>query len=436
MKMTRPAPQPACARVRQLVAVWLGTCLLWLSDGAVVCAQVGTELERALTVTREMPGCVSAPALRARTAQYLGRADRLAELSIEVDLQVPQFRVLRNGRLLAERRFARAPTDCSERRDALALALAIAIEQATSESRPSQPSAAVGDNADDVAGSRSTKSEVRAPQRTAADSIPDSSANSAPTAPPAALRATAAPVEKVAPAASRRTLEPQRVARERGSVPPRTADRRAKDEDHGEHGEPQQMAAREPGVPLQAAADAALTPTERPRAPVSLFGAGSVLFEALPTAAMAFSVGAELGLSPALRIGLSGLFSLPVSTPFQGGLVSTQLYGAQLTGCINAPLSMSLLLHGCAGAVGGIIEAQGERFALNLNDRMGWLAGLVRAKLEFPVAGRLSASLYADARVNLLRPELQASLPTEPARSRAVAVLGTALGVELIVRLH
>src|ERR1044072_6867111 len=68
MMMTRPA----CARVRQLVAGWLGW-VLWCSAGGA-CAQVRAELERALTVTRELPGCVGASALRARTAQYLGRA--------------------------------------------------------------------------------------------------------------------------------------------------------------------------------------------------------------------------------------------------------------------------------------------------------------------------------------------------------------------------
>jgi hypothetical protein len=169
---------------------------------------------------------------------------------------------------------------------------------------------------------------------------------------------------------------------------------------------------------------------------VSVLGGGAVLFEALPTAAAGVFAGAELALLPAVRIGLSGLFSLPVSSSFQGGTVSAQLFGAQLTGCVNTPLFASFLLHGCAGAVGGVIQASGDDFALNLSDRMGWIAGLVRARLEFPAAGPVAAGVYADARVNVLRPELQAGLASEPARTRAVGLMGAALGAELIVRLQ
>jgi hypothetical protein len=153
----------------------------------------------------------------------------------------------------------------------------------------------------------------------------------------------------------------------------------------------------------------------------------------LPTAAPAFALGVELATWPALRIALSGLLSLPISAELLGGSVSTQLFGAQLVACLNTPLAW-LLLHGCAGAAGGVVDAQGERFAQNLNDRMGWLAGLLRARLEFPASGRLAAGLYADLRVNVLRPELQASLATEPRRSAAAAVLGAGLGLEIILR--
>lgn len=398
MRMTRPAPQPACARVRQLVAVWLG-CVLWCSAGAVARAQVRAELERALTVTRELPGCVSAPALRARTAQYLGRAEQLTQLTIEVDLQVPLFRVLRDGTLLAERRFARAPTDCSERRDALALAVAIAIEQVTED--PRSPTGLAADSDEPAAAAERSTAQPSAAERGAGDSE----------------RIFAAPDK----GQSRAPTQPARPSGEQSELP--------------------RAVAGEPVQPLSAAdrgQDRArdVTTSGRPRALVSVLGGGALMFEALPTAAPAFAVGAELALLPALRIGLSGLFSTAVSSAFQGGVVSTQLYGAQLTGCVNAPIFASLLVLGCLGAVGGVVDAHGDRFAQNLSDRMGWLAGLVRARLEFPVAGRLAAGVYADARVNLLRPELQASLATQPVRTRAVGLLGAALGVELIVRLH
>jgi hypothetical protein len=422
MKMTRLAPQPACARVRQLVAVWLG-CVFWLSVCASAHAQVRAELERALTVTRELPGCVSAPALRARTAQYLDRVEQLSELTIEVDLQVPQFRVLREGTLLAERRFARAPSDCTERRDALALAVAIAIEQVAEN-----PAAESGNDVQPTAATIATgggaqrSGEPLAPiEPSARDDAKRSGRASAADAPTAGDTAGSAESDARADDAGGGSTT-------RSGLVAAAED----DESAGSSARalPPSAADRGPGDARD------LASSGRPRALVSVLGGGAVLFEALPTAAAGVFAGAELALLPALRIGLSGLFSLPVSSSFQGGTVSAQLFGAQLTGCVNTPLFASFLLHGCAGAVGGVIQASGDDFALNLSDRMGWIAGLVRARLEFPAAGPVAAGVYADARVNVLRPELQAGLASEPARTRAVGLMGAALGAELIVRLH
>ena len=486
MQMTRLAPQPARARVRQLVAVWLG-CVFWLSMSASARAQVRAELERALTVTRELPGCVSAAALRARTAQYLDRGEQLSELTIEVDLQVPQFRVLREGTLLAERRFGRAPRGCTERRDALALAVAIAIEQvaeahAADSGSQAQPTAAAPDperaeladenRSDDQraghtrgvdaraaarAGDPSTRVEAGRPRDgdgRAASRVGDPSTRVE------ALRATGGDARSASRAGDPSTRDEALRARDGDA----RAASRASVGDAGSGGPSARVAgADEVGsgrIELRPRADASaearagresdsppsaadqsldartLTPSGRPRAVVSLVGGGAVLFEALPTAAAGFAAGAELAPLPALRIGLSGLFSLPVSSSFQGGTVSAQLFGAQLTGCVNAPIFTGFLLHGCAGAVGGVIDARGDDFALNLSDQMGWIAGLVRARLEYPAAGRVAAGVYADARLNVLRPELQAGLASEPARTRAVALFGATLGVELIVRLH
>lgn len=440
MRMTQPTSRVACAHVRQLVAVWLA-CVVWWSTASGARAQVPAELERALTVTRELPGCVSAPALRARTARYLVRTDQLASLTIEVDAQVPQFRVLRAGTLVAERRFTHAPTDCAERRDALALAVAIAIEQVAQEpthepaadsgereapaapapTRNAEPGSRSGQTISPSTAARSRDRAAKATQGAADESIADDrTLNSARAEVTGSRRAADRPLDDT-------RGDAQTVARGR-----RAGDGAADDRDETS---PRSGSASPPSAADLGVAELQGSRGEE-RARVSLLGAGAVLFEALPAAAPAFSVGAELALLPALRIALSGLFSLPISSAFQGGSVSTQLYGAQLTACLNAAISASLLLHGCAGAVGGVIDAQGDDFALNLSDRMGWVAGLLRARLEFPATGRVAAGVYADGRLNLLRPELQASLGKEPARTRAAGWLGAALGVELIVRLQ
>ncbi|HET8935151.1 MAG TPA: hypothetical protein VFN67_17000 [Polyangiales bacterium] len=424
MRSTRPAPGTAYARVHQLVAVWLGCMVCW-GAGTVARAQAQAELERALTVTRELPGCVTAAALRARTAQYLSRPPQLSWLTIEVDLQVPQFRVLRAGAVLAERRFERAPTDCAERRDVLALAVAIAIEQVVEEQTKAPALAAVSGEPAAVASSQVTTGNADPRSASGAASGQGSAARAQDRSAPATQDA-----ESAADKPDNAAEEAQKPADDKSGRARKVADAERTPARLVSAEPPPSAADRSAGTPPELASDDLL------RRPVSLLGAGAVLFEALPTAAPAFSVGAELALVPAFRIGLSGLFSLPVSSSFQGGTVSTQLYGAQLTGCLNTAISASLLLHGCAGAVGGVIDARGENFARSLSARMGWIAGLVRARLEFPVNGRVAAGVYADGRVNLLRPELQARLPSEPTRTRAVGLLGAALGVELIVRLQ
>lgn len=396
MSMTRPLARRACARVRLLVSAWFCSAGLWLSSDARAQAQAREELERTLTVTRELPGCVSAASLRARTAQYLGRTGRVDALRIEVDLRAPHFRVLRDGRVVAERHFPRAPIDCSERRDALALALAIAIEQAASDAQQARGSAA-----------RSGKG--LGPRRSPR-ARPDGTG--------------ASPAGAAAPSITPAGAQARPRAAERDAWATAPANRSTRDQ----VAPPQAVAADTAQQPPLAAA-------ERAGALALLAGAG-VLFEVLPQAAPAGVLGAELTLSRAFRVGLSGVLSLPASSAFQGGAVSTQLYAAQVTGCVNMPLAASVLLHGCLGAVGGVVAAQGTEFARNLTDRMAWLASIVRARLEFPVLGRVAASVYADARINLLRPELQVSLASEPARTQAVAVVGASLGAELIVRLH
>jgi hypothetical protein len=92
----------------------------------------GLDLGRAITVEGESSECATARSLRERIAKYLSPQARIQGLSIAVRIEGDSagFRVLRGSSVIAERRFARVPAECAERRDAIAVAVAVAIENA------------------------------------------------------------------------------------------------------------------------------------------------------------------------------------------------------------------------------------------------------------------------------------------------------------------
>src|SRR5438105_10180746 len=102
------------------------------SPAASVAQADTTTVERALSV--ESPGeCLDAGALARQVVVWLGRSDVDARIRIAVrrsgsDGATVAFEVREGSQILAERAFERLPRDCSERRAALGLAIAFAID--------------------------------------------------------------------------------------------------------------------------------------------------------------------------------------------------------------------------------------------------------------------------------------------------------------------
>ena len=344
-----------------------------LCCGQTVHAQHDRALERALQLDGASR-CVTAATLRARIADYLGSMPVPNDLTIEVELSggAPQFRLLRAGAEVAERRFAPLPAGCAERRDAIAIAIAVALEHAIA-SEPETPDPALNlDSRVSTAAPRDTTQAILSqPPSAADDSAAQSAANQAP--PPAAA-------------------EPEHATRH-----------------HERPRRPQQR---------------------------FMLHAGAVYFLAsLPSAVAALAVGAEYALVPELRIGLTGLVSESGELAFEGGRVEHRLFGGQATACWNSPLAFALV-HACAGGSAAYVHAQGFDYAPGRTTAMLWLAGIVRGAFELPISEAFAVRVAADGRVNLSRPNLHLERPGAAPRTRGVSPVGISLGADVVVRLE
>jgi hypothetical protein len=99
-------------------------------------AQPGTHSLRSALRVEGADECLDAPVLAQRVSTWLGRPEVDSRLEVRVDATKDKmgFEVLRKDKLIAERRFSRTVRDCADRRAALGLAIALAIDATILES--------------------------------------------------------------------------------------------------------------------------------------------------------------------------------------------------------------------------------------------------------------------------------------------------------------
>src|SRR3954470_19096440 len=92
-------------------------------------AQAKPSLGDVLEVHADDTGCVTEPALRARVQRWLKPQGVASDVHVEVDAAAtpPRFDVRRGGQDVAARSFEVLPEACSDRLDAIAIAVALAI---------------------------------------------------------------------------------------------------------------------------------------------------------------------------------------------------------------------------------------------------------------------------------------------------------------------
>lgn len=116
---------------------------LTVQSAAARAQSAGAELARMLEVEPSADRCIEATALTARVGRWLTRRPKPGELTIAVDAGAEplSFTLSRDGRVVAQRTFGLLPERCEDRLDAVALAIAVAIDHAVGAARaPAQPS--------------------------------------------------------------------------------------------------------------------------------------------------------------------------------------------------------------------------------------------------------------------------------------------------------
>jgi hypothetical protein len=334
-----------------------------------------------LDVHADDAGCVTEPALRSRVQRWLKPQAIAPDVHVEVDAAAtpPRFAVQRGGQDVAARSFDVLPEACSDRLDAIAIAVALAIEHAT------QPESAEAT----APGTSTTAPDASAPSQEAE-----------PEAPPA----TPAPDE------AKRAAAREEQEKEKDQEPEQTeADRRA-------------ASAR--GV--------------APR----LYAGGGVIYKVLPELVPAFALGTDLPLDSFrlgrewpltwLRLDAALLATLQTSTDIGPGQLKANLLGGRVLTCSEVALA-AFAIATCSGVGGGAALASGSNYIVRKHAAAVWLAGIARVSVRFPASSVVSLRLAADGLVNIVRPKLV--VEGDNGETRTAGVVGIAGSLELLLAL-
>lgn len=363
-----------------------------------------TRREVPLTVRARGDGstaCFEPSSLQTRIAHYAGtRFSAAAELRLDLIVDGPdsaELLVYRSNQFVSRRSFANLPVACADRRDTVALSIALAIEAALAP--PSPSGAGAGSGASEPA-SVDGASERASEGARASESEPAGAAESKPEPPPAAASAT--PLT---------AAEPE----------PTPAAAPAADE------------AAESQEPADEARSASDTTSPRTGPFVALHVGGRWLVEAVPAPVWTGALGAELWLTHRLALDLSAFASTLGNSTFEGGRAQAWVSGGELLGCAAWKLG-SFAAQGCLGAIAAACRASGEHYP---DDRPGasllWAAGSARASLRWPDEDIVSLRLLIQGNLNFVRPELKVDGSEERLHPGWV---GAAAGLDVIVSLE
>ena len=360
---------------RQVCALCALACVLVVARDAR--AQPATGLE--LAVEDDAQACVTEPSLRARIDRFLRVRQPIdVEIVVRPDARPVAFELRRGGASIAERRFRVLPEACASRLDALAIAIAVAVEQAVGPEHAEVDAAAVA-----------AVEEGR--EEPVATSTPEE-----PTKPEAKK-----PEAKKPEAKKLETKKPEAKKAQDG-------------EDENESGEEAQPP--EPsGPPLKVR--------------LALLAGGDLLLRALPETAIAGHLGAELRLGSIFAASLAALIAPSVSIEVGDGRAQSVLLGLRAAGCAGSSPT-GLRLEGCAVVAGGGVWAKGAgELDATQSTTVGWLGVGPRLAVTYPAQGPFGVRLSGDLLGNLVRPGVRVA--GSGGTQRAAAKLGGAGSLEL-----
>jgi hypothetical protein len=313
--------------------------------------------------------------------------------------------------MVSRRLFSRLPADCADRRDAIALAIALAVEACLAEDTavPAQPPAARPDPGWPSSTGGSVPSTGSKPGTRAAKPVPSNPAIQSAASPN--LTTAAEPDSTPAPDDSAEAEHAIVNVREAGSEPTSGERSRTAPVDHEEP-----------------SADA-----DRTRAlAANVYAGAGWLIEGLPWFVWTGLLGTRLSLSRRFALDATLLGSPPSDLSVATGDVRGWLAGATFSGCMEHTAG-AVSLHGCVGILGSVCRIIGRGYdrpypAANVP----WIAGAVRLAADWPHQAPVMLRLLAQGHANMVRPELRVDGSTEVERTAPFgALLGGAVVVEV-----
>jgi hypothetical protein len=362
--------------------------------------------------------CFDTDALQQRIARYGGtHGAKAVELQLELYVDSPdtaELRIFRGDVLVSRRRFEHLPTSCANRRDTVALSIALALEGAMQ-----QLAAANTNDAADIA-----------------SVTPESAAGAIDRGPPPgtldAQRATVAAASaqnKVAKETAEAERQSERAASELPTTP-ESADTTAASSPM--EGSPT-TSERGPQDSDEDVSDAADHRKAQSGPAMGLHLGGRWLAEALPSPVWTGVLGLELWLNRRIAFDLSAFVSTLGNSSFAGARAQTQLVGGELFGCTAWKLGR-FAAQGCLGATAAACDARGRDYPVAMPAAtLLWAASAARLALRWPDNQLISLRLVLQANVNLMRPVLRVDDSSEQLKP---AWVGGAAGLDVILALE
>ena len=386
-----------------------------------------------ITLQGDSRGCLTRAAIEARIKHY--RSDKANAAALHVHVRAPdsgttEFVIAYAGNTAAVRRFQALPQACADRLDAIALAIALAIEQAV----PSHP--AVPDQPAGSDGSHATTGVdmvAAAPDNQPNQSLPPTTGSSTTSRSVVDAELARSPHEAARGMDTRKTdaaLAASRETRPRADPPVRPQPRAAPPVERVVVSLPNTT-----HTPLAEQRDSSDDDERdfrhsRPSAwRLGLHAGGNVIFEVLPAPVIAGALGLELSIDDHLSIRASGLLSTQSRREFGDGTAVVQLVGGRASMCWATRFDW-FPLNTCLGAIAGRVKAEGRGYYDDETVKFPWLAMLLRVGTRVLEHGPVALELAVEGYTNLLRPSLGIDRSTaEPLTTPVLAVSG---GLDLI----
>lgn len=394
-------------------AAW---CLFASAGPSFAVAQAEREADVALVVTgpsRAGARCFELDALQGRIAHYAEGRFEARDLRLELvalTADSAELLVHREQALVARRRFERLPEACPERRDAVALSIALAIEGAVRALAPSAPVPTADESTRAASTVGSSVAESAEPVGEPSESEQPRPAQE-PAPAPLARSSDQSAASSTALALDERGVDSQPTAAEE-ALPDGAQDAREADEPS------------EDSTPAAAGEGGTWS--------VELHAGARWLANALPSPVWTGALGFALWIGRELSVDLSAMASTVATSPLAGGSVETRLVGGELLGCYALGLG-EVLAQGCAGAAFGACRAQGRDYPVDFPSATRlWTAGNARLSLAWPRQESVSLRLAIQGYLNLVRPELRVDGASEQLQA---PWLGFAAGLDLVASL-